>query len=72
MRLGSDHWQNPELLLAILDEAERTGVYVMATPPAYRLATTNTTEAYQYLVGNITLVRDHPAMWGYYVSYRGA
>ena len=55
------------MLTAILDEAERSNIYVMATPPASTLATTNSTEAREHLISNLTAVKDHPALWGYYI-----
>lgn len=68
IRVGSDHAANASLVRAILDECEKAGIYVMFSPPASTFATDNTTEARAALISNLTMVMDHPALWGYYVS----
>eukprot|EP00966_Prymnesium_polylepis_P005490 125793-Prymnesium_polylepis.1 len=73
-RLGSDHAANPKLLLSILDACVANGMFAMLTVPASSVATfyndpklKNATAlriAEAELVANITLVKDHPALWG--------
>eukprot|EP00947_MAST-08B_sp_MAST-8B-sp1_P000898 g898.t1 len=67
IRVGSDHAANASLVRAILDECEKAGIYVMFSPPASTFATDNTTEARAALISNLTMVMDHPALWGYYI-----
>ena len=57
IRIGCDHDQEPGLLLAILDECERAGVYAMYTPRSiYTLATKNDTQSLLDLKSNMSLV----------------
>jgi hypothetical protein len=74
LRIGCDHQNDPDLLLAILDECERAGVYAMYTPSmANNIANTGQGGFDMAgLVSNITLVKDHPALWGYYICEREA
>jgi hypothetical protein len=68
-------------MIAELDSLYAAGSYAMLSVPASRLATCNDTSkpqwmsncslAYEELRSNITLVKDHPALWGYYVSHCG-
>lgn len=69
IRVGDDHQRDPETLLAILDECERAGIYMMYTPSMAN-AIVNTHESgfpMENLISNITLIKDHPALWGYYI-----
>ena len=69
VRVGCDHQTDPELLLAILDECERAGIYMMYTPSMAN-SIVNTHESgfpMQDLIANLTLIKNHPALWGYYI-----
>ena len=69
IRIGDDHQNEPERLLAILDECERAGIYAMYTPSMANniIKTGQSGFDMEGLVSNITLVKDHPALWGYYI-----
>lgn len=66
MRIGCDHQNDPALLLAILDECERAGVYAMYTPSMANQIVNTGQRGFDMagLVSNLTLVKDHPALWG--------
>jgi hypothetical protein len=69
IRIGSDHSTDPDLLLAILDECERAGIYAMYTPPMANdiINTHKSGFPMQALISNLTVIKDHPALWGYYI-----
>jgi hypothetical protein len=64
-------------MIAELDSVYAAGSYAMVSVPASGLAVCNDTskpqwvhnctEAYEDLRSNITLVKEHPALWGYYI-----
>jgi hypothetical protein len=66
IRIGDDHQNDPALLLAILDECERAGIYAMYTPSMANNIINTGVAGFdmQGLVGNLPLVKDHPALWG--------
>ena len=69
LRIGADHQRDPDLLRAILDECERAGVYAMYTPSMANDIINTGEEGFpmQNLISNITAIKDHPALWGYYI-----
>ena len=70
-------WRNPpELMTAELDHMYAAGVYAMISiPTAGHCNQTakpgkpvpNCTAEYENMLGNMTLVKEHPATWGYYI-----
>ena len=52
-------------VLAILDECERAGIYVMYTPSMANNIINTGQGGFDMpgLIGNLTLVKDHPALW---------
>ena len=74
VRMG---WRSPpELMLAELDHMHATGVYAMISVPTPGHCNEtakpgkparNCTADYEHMLGNMTVVKDHPATWGYYI-----
>ena len=68
IRIGCDHQRDGKLLLQILDECERAGIYAMYTPSwPNGIGKSNTSADMAGLVSNLTLIKDHPSLWGYYI-----
>eukprot|EP01048_Picozoa_sp_COSAG05_P008267 COSAG05_NODE_622_length_8291_cov_19.484985_5_plen_415_part_00 len=74
VRMG---WRLPaELMLAELDHMHAAGLFAMISipTPGHCNETAkpgkparNCTADYEHMLGNMTLVREHPATWGYYI-----
>lgn len=66
----------PELMLAELDHMHATGIYAMISVPTPGHCNEtaqpgkparNCTADYEHMLGNMTVVKNHPATWGYYI-----
>ena len=70
-------WREPpELMVAELDHLYANGIYAMVSVPTPGhcndtvkpgLPPRNCSLDYEHMLGNMSVVKEHPATWGYYI-----